>query len=91
MKIGILGCGSRGRRAKANQRCLLVDFQTRVRPVFQEAVARVRRGDIGAPVLGHVYYHAPRLRVIEAPGASVDELSSAETPSEPGVRSRNYL
>ncbi|MGH9159054.1 MAG: Gfo/Idh/MocA family protein, partial [Vicinamibacteraceae bacterium] len=40
---------------------LLVDFQTRRDPLFREAAKRVHRGDIGAPVLGHVYYHAGRL------------------------------
>ena len=38
----------------------LVDFQTRAQPVFQEAVARVHRGDIGKPVFGQVYYFANR-------------------------------
>ncbi len=35
-----------------------VDFQTRNRPVFQEAVARVHRGEIGEPGFGHIYYHS---------------------------------
>jgi len=76
LAVDVPGCLSirrSGQRAQANQRCLLVDFQTRVRPVFQEAVARVRRGDIGVPVLGHVYYHAQRLKVIQVPGASAAE------------------
>jgi len=46
----------------------LVDFQTRNRPVFQEAVARVHRGEIGAPVLGHIYYHGGRNRAPDTSG-----------------------
>ena len=38
----------------------LVDFQTRAQPAFQEAAARIHRGEIGFPVLGHIYYHAGR-------------------------------
>jgi myo-inositol 2-dehydrogenase / D-chiro-inositol 1-dehydrogenase len=41
---------------------VLVDFQTRRDPLFQEAASRVHRGDIGRAVMGHVYYHAGRLR-----------------------------
>jgi predicted dehydrogenase len=43
----------------------LVDFQTRNRPVFQEAVARVHNGGIGDPAFGHIYYHAGRNRAAE--------------------------
>jgi myo-inositol 2-dehydrogenase / D-chiro-inositol 1-dehydrogenase len=38
----------------------LVDFQSRSQPVFQEAAARVHRGDIGQPVLAQVFYYAGR-------------------------------
>ena len=37
---------------------VLVDFQTRNDPIYREAARRVREGAIGAPVTGHVYYHA---------------------------------
>jgi predicted dehydrogenase len=47
-----------GEAAARNGLTFWVDFQTRARPVFQEAVARVRRGEIGEPVFGHIYYHA---------------------------------
>jgi predicted dehydrogenase len=53
------GCRSileSGERAKGKV-SFLVDFQTRAQPAFQEAAARVHRGDLGAPVFGHVYYH----------------------------------
>jgi predicted dehydrogenase len=43
-------------------RRILVDFQTRNDPLFREAATRVHAGDIGQPVLGHVYYQAPRLQ-----------------------------
>ena len=51
----------------------LVDFQTRSQPVFQEAARRVQAGAIGAPVLGHVFYHAGRLNPKEHPGMSPAE------------------
>jgi myo-inositol 2-dehydrogenase / D-chiro-inositol 1-dehydrogenase len=57
--VDVPGCRSiqeSGERAKGKV-SFLVDFQTRAQPVFQEAAARVHRGDIGTPVLGHVYYH----------------------------------
>lgn len=53
--------------AAGKQLSFLVDFQTRNRPVFEEAVSRVHRGDIGTPVLGHIYYHGGRNR---APGTT---------------------
>jgi len=36
----------------------LVDFQSRSRPVFQDAATRAQSGRIGEPVLAQVYYHA---------------------------------
>jgi myo-inositol 2-dehydrogenase/D-chiro-inositol 1-dehydrogenase len=57
--VDVPGCRSileSGERAKGKV-SFLVDFQTRAQPAFQEAAARVHRGDLGAPVLGHVYYH----------------------------------
>jgi predicted dehydrogenase len=56
--VDVPGCRSireSGERAKGRL-SFLVDFQTRAQPVFQEAAARVHRGDIGTPVLGHVFY-----------------------------------
>lgn len=40
---------------------VLVDFQTRVDPFYQEAIKRVHEGLIGQPVAGQVYYWAGRL------------------------------
>lgn len=45
----------------------LVDFQIRARDTFREAVERVRRGDIGEPMFGHVYYHDTSVRVRRIP------------------------
>jgi predicted dehydrogenase len=52
---------------------VLVDFQTRARPAFQEAVARVQRGEIGTPIMGHVFYHVGRLKRQDQPGMSAAE------------------
>lgn len=49
-------------RAAGDRLKVLVDFQTRRDPLFREAAARVHRGEIGQPVMGHVYYHAGRLK-----------------------------
>jgi predicted dehydrogenase len=73
--VDVPGCQSiaaSGARAKGKL-SFLVDFQTRAQPVFQEAAARLHRGDIGTPVLGHVYYHAGRLRPQARPGMPPDE------------------
>lgn len=51
----------------------LVDFQTRNSPNFKECMRRVHAGDIGDPVLGHVYYHAGRLGARPSDGMSKDE------------------
>ncbi|HWQ54790.1 MAG TPA: Gfo/Idh/MocA family oxidoreductase [Bryobacteraceae bacterium] len=57
--VDVPGCRSiieSGERARGKV-SFLVDFQTRAQPAFQEAAARIHRGDLGTPVLGHVYYH----------------------------------
>jgi predicted dehydrogenase len=68
--VDVPGCRSilaSGEKAKGKL-SFLVDFQTRVQPVFQEAARRIHGGEIGDPVLGHVYYHAGRLRPQSKPG-----------------------
>jgi predicted dehydrogenase len=50
-----------------------VDFQTRNRTVFQEAVARVHRGEIGDPAFGHIYYHARSNVVHPVAGLNADD------------------
>ncbi len=75
MAVDAPGCRSiqaSGEKARGKL-SFLVDFQTRSQPVFQEAARRVHGGAIGSPVLGHVYYHAGRLRPQDKPGMSVSE------------------
>ncbi len=49
-----------GRKAGSKHLSFWVDFQSRARPVFQEAVERMRRGDIGKIALAQVFYYAGR-------------------------------
>jgi myo-inositol 2-dehydrogenase / D-chiro-inositol 1-dehydrogenase len=74
--VDVAGCLTVERAAKAAgpSRRILVDFQTRRDPLFREAAQRVHRGDIGAAVLGHVYYHAGRLTPRATPGSEVARL-----------------
>lgn len=59
---------------KANGRLsFLVDFQTRARPVFQEAQQRMQRGDIGVPVMAQVYYHTGRLKPQDTAGLTAEQ------------------
>jgi myo-inositol 2-dehydrogenase / D-chiro-inositol 1-dehydrogenase len=74
--VDVAGCqtiAAAGRKAAAKHLSLLVDFQTRIQPVFVECASRVHRGDIGPLVMGHVYYHAGRLRPQARPGMSAGE------------------
>jgi myo-inositol 2-dehydrogenase / D-chiro-inositol 1-dehydrogenase len=73
--VDVPGCRSiieSGERAKGKV-TFLVDFQTRAQPAFQEAAARVHRGDIGTPVMGHIYYHGSGGDPKPRPGWSRDE------------------
>jgi len=61
--VDVPGCKSileSARLAREKGLTLLVDFQTRAQPVFQESVERFRRGDIGKAELGQVFYFAGR-------------------------------
>ena len=49
-----------GEKAASKGLSFWVDFQTRARPVFQEAVERINRGDIGPVVMAQVFYYANR-------------------------------
>jgi myo-inositol 2-dehydrogenase / D-chiro-inositol 1-dehydrogenase len=71
MAVDVPGCKRIQEAAKKvrGKLSVLVDFQTRNHPLFREAARRVRGGDIGDPVLGHVYYQAGRLSV-KAPGST---------------------
>jgi myo-inositol 2-dehydrogenase / D-chiro-inositol 1-dehydrogenase len=73
--VDVPGCQSiraSGEKAKGKS-SFLVDFQTRAQPVFQEAAARVHRGDIGPPVVGHVFYHGSGGDPVPRPGWSGKE------------------
>ena len=57
--VDVPGCKNiieTGRKARGRLSAW-IDFQTRMRPLYQEAVRRVQRGDIGAPVVAGVAYH----------------------------------
>jgi predicted dehydrogenase len=57
--VDVPGCRSvaeSGKKATANRRCFLVDFQTRASKSYQEAVQRVRNGDIGRVIYGEACY-----------------------------------
>jgi predicted dehydrogenase len=71
---GCVSIRQSGQKAKAKNLSMLVDFQTRSQPVFQDAASRVHRGDIGPLVLGHVYYHAGRLQPRHVAGETGDQF-----------------
>ena len=49
-----------GQKARDKGLSFWVDFQSRARPVFQEAVERMGRGDIGKVAMAQVFYYANR-------------------------------
>ena len=49
-----------GEEARRKHVSFYVDFQTRVREVYQEAARRIHRGDIGKPAMAEVLYYAGR-------------------------------
>ncbi len=58
--VDVPGCQSietSGRKATEKKLCFLVDFQTRAHPSYQEAVKRVREGQIGRIVSVDASYH----------------------------------
>lgn len=73
--VDVWGCQSitaTGAKAKAAKLTFFTDFQYRARDAYRECVERVRRGDIGRPVLAHVYYHTNRLNPKNKPGESAE-------------------
>ncbi len=59
--VDVPGCtlvADSAKRAAANRRVFLVDFQTRVDPFFQEAIRRVHDGAIGDIAFAEATYHA---------------------------------
>lgn len=55
---GCLSIEESGKKARANQQCFLIDFQTRADEFYKEAVRRVHNGDIGKLAFGEASYHA---------------------------------
>ena len=55
---GCLTMQQAAERATKKELCLLVDFQTRTHPFYQEAVKRVRFGEIGKIICGDAGYQA---------------------------------
>ena len=53
---GCLSVGQSGKLATEKKLVFLVDFQTRANPLYQEAVRRVRAGDLGEIVGGEAHY-----------------------------------
>ena len=54
---GCLTVAEAGRKGTQQKRCVLVDFQTRADPFYQEAIRRVHAGDIGPLVSGEAVYY----------------------------------
>jgi predicted dehydrogenase len=70
--VDVAGCKSilaSGEKAKGKV-SFLVDFQFRAHPAVIECAERIHRGDIGVPVVAHVFYHTGRLRPKSLPGDS---------------------
>lgn len=68
--VDVAGCKSilaSGEKAKGKT-SFLVDFQFRAHPAVIECAQRIHRGEIGVPVVAHVYYHTTRLRSRSRPG-----------------------
>jgi myo-inositol 2-dehydrogenase / D-chiro-inositol 1-dehydrogenase len=63
------------KKATANQRCFLVDFQTRATSQFIEAIRRVHAGALGTFIFGEATYHAedPFLEKVEAAKSGTPE------------------
>lgn len=53
---GCLSIAESGRRATAKRLVFLVDFQTRANEHYRQALAMVRKGDIGKIVMGEAHY-----------------------------------
>ncbi|MEK7409333.1 MAG: Gfo/Idh/MocA family oxidoreductase, partial [Acidobacteriota bacterium] len=68
--VDVAGCKSilaSGEKVKGKS-SFLVDFQFRAHPAVRECAGRIHRGDIGVPVVAHVFYHTGRLRPKSQPG-----------------------
>ncbi len=75
---GCLSIQENGKAASENNRCFLVDFQTRANEYYIEAVKRVHQGALGKIINGDAGYQTGRL------GAKAD-------PGTPEARLRNWV
>jgi predicted dehydrogenase len=91
--VDVRGCQriiAAGAKAKGKV-SFLVDFQTRAREVFQEAARRVHTGDIGDIALGHVYYHAGRLKPHTSDELAPEMLAFRNWPHDKKLSANWYL
>jgi predicted dehydrogenase len=54
---GCLTIAEAGKKATANKKCCLVDFQTRTSEFYREAIQRVHAGDLGPMTSGEAVYY----------------------------------
>jgi predicted dehydrogenase len=71
---GCLSIQASGHLAARKGLSFLVDFQTRAQPAYQEAAARVHRGDVGKPAFAQVFYYAGR----PAPDRGSDQMDPGQ-------------
>ncbi len=84
--VDVPGCetvGASGKKATEKKLCYLVDFQTRAHPAYQEAIKRVRQGDIGKLINGEATY-------ICGPTWGFMDGVLAKDPKNPEVRLRAW-
>jgi predicted dehydrogenase len=84
--VDVPGCMSieeSGKKAAEKKRCFLVDFQTRTDPLYQEAVKRAQKGDIGKIVCGEATYIADIPWATQVPQLLAD-------PTNPEVQLRAW-
>jgi predicted dehydrogenase len=70
--VDVPGCQSideSGKKATGKKLCFLVDFQSRAHPLYQEAIQRVHKGDIGPIICGEAAYQTGRLGVRDKSGS----------------------
>lgn len=88
--VDVPGCRevTQAARAAAGKKLSFwIDFQMRAQESFQEAAARVHRGDIGKPVFGQAYFHGARwglTRKYEGVDPELDRLKNFYSDRELG-------
>ena len=69
---GCLSIEASGRKATAQRRCFLVDFQARTLPIFQDAVQQIHKGELGQIVSVEAAYQTGPV------GTEVDKARRAD-------------